>query len=266
MTKQARGARRNGPKGSGLQHAYTELCEQILHLDLPPGANLDEVAFARTLGLSRTPVRQAFIQLRAEGLIELLPNRGARVTPVDLPQVREFFEAFDLAQRAASHWAALRRSDMALAVIDRHRLAFEAAARRLDTRDMMDTNLRFHAAIGEACGNAFFAEHYARLLTLALRLSRIALAYEGRDAATRRSHIDAIVAEHRQMAALIRDGHGQAAERVAHDHSELFRGRVVEYLLNDPTAAISVQPPQQSGGTAISDVPLVGLSNRPGST
>jgi DNA-binding GntR family transcriptional regulator len=232
--------RRNGRKGTGLLHAYGQLREKILHLELPPGANLDEVAFARMLGISRTPVRQAFIQLGAEGLVDLLPNRGARVTPVDLPRVREFFEAFDLIQRAVTHWAALRRSENALSLIDEQRLAFERAAKEFDTRAMMDTNLKFHAAIGNASGNALFAEHYSRLLTLALRLSGIALTYEGKDERTRVAHISTIVAEHRHMSKLLSQGDADGVERLAHQHSELFRGRVMEYMEHSLAPAITI--------------------------
>lgn len=240
MLKRKDSPRRSGRKGTGVLHAYGQLREKILHLELPPGASLDEVAFAKMLGVSRTPVRQAFIQLGAEGLVDLLPNRSARVTPIDLPRVREFFEAFDLIQRAATHWAALRRTQDSLTLIDEQRLAFERAAKRLDTRAMMDTNLHFHAAIGNACGNALFAEHYSRLLTLALRLSGIALAYEGRDDRTRAGHVGVIVVEHRRLTEFIRSGDAQAAEALAHQHCELFRGRLFEYLEHSLASAVSI--------------------------
>jgi DNA-binding GntR family transcriptional regulator len=246
MAKRAPSSQRNGRKGTGLQHAYAQLREKILHRELAPGTNLDEVAFAKMLGVSRTPVRQAFIQLGADGLVDLLPNRGARVTPIDLPRVREFFEAFDLVQRAATHWAAVRRTDKALKAIDEQRLAFEAAAARLDTRAMMDTNLKFHAAIGESCGNTLFAEHYSRLLTLALRLSGLALAYEGKDDRTRAAHLATIVKEHRRMTDLLRAGDALGVEQLAHQHSELFRGRVMEYLGDSLASVISVAPAASS--------------------
>jgi DNA-binding GntR family transcriptional regulator len=239
--------RRNVRKGTGLLHAYGQLRDKILHLELAPGAALDEVAFAKMLGTSRTPVRQAFIQLGADGLVDLLPNRSARVAPVDLPRVREFFEAFDIVQRAATHWAALRRTEQSLALIDTQRLAFEKAAERLDTRAMMDTNLKFHAAIGNACGNTLFAQHYSRLLTLALRLSGIALAYEGQDVRTRAGHLGTIVAEHRRMTEFLSSRDGEAAEALAHEHSELFRGRVMEYLEHSLASAISVSPVTNTG-------------------
>jgi DNA-binding GntR family transcriptional regulator len=199
-------------------------------------------------------VRQAFIQLGSEGLVDLLPNRSARVTPVDLPRVREFFEAFDVVQRAATHWAALRWTEQSLALIDAQRIAFERAAEQLDTRAMMDTNLKFHSAIAAACGNALFAEHYLRLLTLALRLSGIALAYEGQDERTRTRHLATIVAEHRRMTKLLRSGDAHGAEALANQHSELFRGRVMEYLEHSLASAISVSPS--------SDVRAIGLRPR----
>ena len=83
------------PKGSGSRWAYETIRNRILSLELAPGAGLDEQELIASLGVSRTPIREALIQLSAEGLVEMLPNRGARVAKIDLPGVREFFEALD---------------------------------------------------------------------------------------------------------------------------------------------------------------------------
>lgn len=234
--------RRSPPrKGMGVQRAYDEIRDQILHLELQPGQDLDETHFVRRLGVSRTPVRQAFIQLQAEGLVELLPNRGARVAPVDLSTVREFFEVFEVTQRMATRWAALRRTDSDLARIDAGRRAFEATVSKGDVRAMMETNLRFHDAIGFSCGNKLVAKQYAQLLTLALRLSRLALIYEtDGPVQTRSQHLAEIVREHRKMTDLISRGDAEAAERLAREHSELFQRRVSEYLAHSLAPSISL--------------------------
>ena len=217
------------PKGTGTRWAYEEIRNQILSLQLKPGADLDEQVLIGILGVSRTPIREALIQLAAEGLVEMLPNRGARVSRVDLSGVREFFEALDAAQRMVTRWAALRRTQRDITIIDAGRRSFEKAAADGDITGMMDTNLAFHEAIGTTSGNALVAKHYAQLLALGLRLSRISLAYEGTE--TRRDqHIGAIVEDHRIMTGHIVAGDADAAEETARAHTELFRKRVLEYM------------------------------------
>lgn len=217
-------------RGTGARSAYAEIRGRILSLELEPGQNVDEQDFVEALGLSRTPVREALIQLAAEGLVELLPNRGARVAPVDLSTVREFLEALDANQRMVTRWAAIRRSPADLSAIDRARLAFEAAADARDADGMLETNLAFHGAIADACGNGLVAKHYRQLLAFGLRLSRISLAHEpvaGRD---RDEHLERIVGEHAAMLRHIADADADAAEAVARAHTETFRKRLLEYL------------------------------------
>ena len=67
------------PKGAGGARIYGALRERILNLELAPGEAVEEAAVERQLGGSRTLVREALVRLAAEGLIEQLPNRGARV-------------------------------------------------------------------------------------------------------------------------------------------------------------------------------------------
>jgi DNA-binding GntR family transcriptional regulator len=230
-----------GRKGTGTQRAYERLRDRILNLELRPGQNLDEREFVHGLGVSRTPVREALIRLAGEGLVDLLPNRGARVSEVDLSRVREFFEALDVNQRMATRWAALRRTPADLERIDRMRLAFEDAARTRDVRALMDTNLDFHVEIARACGNTLVERYYTHLLTFGLRISRIALLYEGPDpTGNRPEHIAQIVVEHRQMVADLRSGDADAAERVARAHTETFRRRVLEYVSHSLSDGIAV--------------------------
>src|SRR4051794_14946040 len=91
------------PKGSGSQLIYDELRNQILTLEMQPGALVDEPALVRTFKLSRTPVREALIRLEADGLVEIVPNRGARVASLNFDRVNQMFEAMDLFSRAVCY-------------------------------------------------------------------------------------------------------------------------------------------------------------------
>jgi DNA-binding GntR family transcriptional regulator len=216
------------PKRRGSRQVYETLRHKILSLDLRPGASLDELTLVGMLGTSRTPVREALIRLGAEGLVVLLPNRGAHVAPLGLEQVREFFEAVDVVQRTVNHWAALRRRQEDLQEIRAGMLAFEKAAARRDADDMIEANRRFHEAIAGAGRNGYVGESYCRLLTEGLRLSRLLFSYDfayDSDRSLAR-HLDQVILEHRQMEGAIRDQDEGAADRLGGAHARLALARL----------------------------------------
>ena len=86
---------------------YNQLKEQILHLELPPGAAISEIETAEKYNISRTPVRDAFKRLEREGLLEIRPHIGTFISLIDLHavsdvlyirEVLEFSVLSDLAQ------------------------------------------------------------------------------------------------------------------------------------------------------------------------
>lgn len=86
---------------------YAQLKEQILHLELPPGASISEIETAEKYNISRTPVRDAFKRLEREGLLEIRPHIGTFISLIDLRavsdvlyirEVLEFSVLSDLAQ------------------------------------------------------------------------------------------------------------------------------------------------------------------------
>lgn len=74
------------------ERTLRELRELILDAEIPPGARLGEVELAERLGVSRTPVREALTRLAAEGLIEIAPNRGARVATWTVAELEGVFD------------------------------------------------------------------------------------------------------------------------------------------------------------------------------
>lgn len=231
MARAAQKRRLRRDKGSGGRFAYETLRRRILSLALPPGQELDENRLVRELGISRTPVREALIRLASEGLVVVLPNRGARVAPMDLPHLQAHLEAFDLMQRTATRLAARRCSPPQLERLETLVGRFEDAVAAGDTEGMIDKNWDFHRAIAEACGNHHIEKAYTDLLNDGLRISRLAMAYEcygSRSAFD--GHVKNIVNEHRAIVDAIRRGDADAAEQLARSHANLARKRVLEYL------------------------------------
>ena len=128
-----------------------------------PGEKLDEQALARRFDVSRTPVREALQQLASVGLIDLKPNRGAFVREVSIGELIQMFEVMAELEGMAGRLAARRAGEGAILRIRELLAACETAAASRDTDAYYAENGRFHAAIYEACGNAFLASEASRL-------------------------------------------------------------------------------------------------------
>ena len=228
-------------KGAGAEHAYQALRERILSLTLAPGADLEEGVLVETLGMSRTPVREAIIRLASEGLVTLTPNRGARVTSISLDEVRAFFEALDLCQRAITRLAASRRRKADRDRIDATEAAFETAAKKGDVDAMARTNFDFHMAVADAAGNPWLARFFGDLLNQGMRLSRLALVYDPPSGRNRSQHGQDIVEEHRRMIAAIAGGDVDAAEKLAGQHTDLFKRRVTGFVEENLVSNVAVR-------------------------
>jgi DNA-binding GntR family transcriptional regulator len=228
------------PKGTGMQRVYSQIREDIIALRLSPGADLDEASLEERFGVSRTPVREALIRLASDGLIVLLPNRGARVTHIDISDVPQIFEALELCQRATIRWAAVRRTPANVADLRLINRKFLDAATAGDSDLMGDANKEFHATIGRICGNRYFESLYSSLLAVSLRLARTAFAYAPRNGDTHKSYYMEVVRQHDAMIGAIESGDADEAESLARIHTDLFRDRISRYLNSNQAGPIAL--------------------------
>lgn len=166
-------------KISRVSDAYIRLKEAIRNNELPPGFQASEPAIAMRLGMSRTPVREALIRLEAEGLVELIPRRGARVLPIRLSDMKEIYQILaSLESDAAASLAAAKPSNEALRVLSEATGDMEAALDAADLDAWADADDRFHHHLLDMHGNRRLREfilalndqvHRTRIVTLRLR-------------------------------------------------------------------------------------------------
>jgi DNA-binding GntR family transcriptional regulator len=236
---------RSAAKGSNARQVYESLRGRILNLDLRPGADLDESTLVEMYGVSRTPVREALIRLGAEHLVTLLPNRGARVAPIDLQTLDAFFEALNLTQRAVTRWAAIRHSAAHLRPIRAAMKAVEVVAARGDAAAVTDRNCDFHLAIADAAGNDYVADAYRRMLLEGLRLSRISLTFKLDRDNSLAAHIDKVLDDHRVIVEALVARDADRAEALGGTHAWLFRDRVVKNLTFVQADEITIEDREQ---------------------
>lgn len=162
--------------------------ERIVTGVYPPGTRLDEQELASTFGVSRTPVREALIQLASVGLIETKPRRGATVPEVGADRVCEMFEVMAELEAMCGRLAARRISaDDQRALEAAHRAC--EAARDANTPDVYyQLNEVFHQRIYEASHNGFLVEQAVALHRRLRPYRRLQLRVRNRMAASFNEH------------------------------------------------------------------------------
>ena len=111
------------------ERAVDAVRELILRGDFAPGLRLGEVELAERLGVSRTPVREALTRLAAEGLVEISPNRGARVTSWTVAELEGVFDLRSALEPRLTALAAARAGAADVAALD----ALAAGMQRVGT-------------------------------------------------------------------------------------------------------------------------------------
>ena len=187
--------------GTAKDRALDYVKTQVLTGELPGGELISEGDVATVLGMSRTPVREAFLRLEAEGLLRLYPQRGALVVPVSPDEVRAVMEArLVLEQFAAGK--VIGRGPAACAVVFERQsgelLRQRDAASAADWRGFVEADRAFHAITLEESGNTILASFYSTLRDRQMRMIESSLREPDR--------VATIMAEHQGIAEALRDG------------------------------------------------------------
>ncbi len=175
----------------------------------PPGMHLDENELAQKFGVSRTPLREALIQLSSMGIVSVRPRRGAVVADVTPQRLLEMFEVMAELEVMCGRLAARRMSDGEHEELLKAHRACEAACLAGDPDDYYHKNEHFHQVIYAAAHSGFLVEQ-ATVLQRRLRpYRRLQLRVRNRMSASFNEHAQIVEA-------LLQGDPNLAAERLRH--------------------------------------------------
>jgi DNA-binding GntR family transcriptional regulator len=153
------------PRPALHEQVAQRLRQMLVENQIAPGAKLNERELAEVLQVSRTPLREAIKMLAAEGLVELLPNRGAIAVELSEDDVLNTFEVIAGLEAMAGELAAQRISDVELAEIRAMHYEMLAAYTRRDLPAYYRLNAGIHRAINGAARNPVLTAIYTQVNT-----------------------------------------------------------------------------------------------------
>lgn len=155
------------PTGIRRRYLHDEVAERLRELilsgEMEPRERINEGELCARFGISRTPLREALKILATEGLLELLPNRGARVGSVSDAEIHEIIEVVAGLEALAAEFACSAATETEIDKVEAKTLMMERAYQRGDDRSYFTLNREIHELIMQASRNATLAGLYANL-------------------------------------------------------------------------------------------------------
>jgi DNA-binding GntR family transcriptional regulator len=203
------------------------LRDHIVEGNIPDGGRIPERQLCEMLGISRTPLREALKVLAAEGLVELLPNRGARVRQLSERDLGELFDIMGGLESLAGRLACENISDAEIAEIERLHHEMYGFYLHRDMHGYFRVNQLIHQKIVEASRNTTLLGSYANF---AGRIRRVR--YSANFARKRDRWAEAM-REHEAILDALRRRSGSELSDILFTHLRNKRGAAVEYLKGD---------------------------------
>lgn len=201
---------------------FKKLRRAILLEELKAGERLTEIRLADRLGVSRTPIREAMRKLELEGLVVMVPRRGAVVAKISEKNLRDVLEIRRVLDMLCARLACERMSEEAKEKLSTACQDFEEAVKSGDLRDVAQKDVALHNIIIEATGNLTLQQ---MLDNLAEQMYRYRVKYLKDD-----SQYQTLSREHRAICKSIMSGDQDTAVRLAKEHIDNQETAIIRQL------------------------------------
>lgn len=201
---------------------FQTLRQAILKGELQPGERLMEIKLADRLGVSRTPIREAIRKLELEGLVVMVPRKGAAVANITEKDTKDVLEVRRTLEMFAVEVACDRITQEKIVGLKQAAKAFEAAKGSMDLIRIAETDMRFHEIIYEATCNDRLMQ---MLNNLRENMYRYRIEYL-KDP----HYYDSLVREHQEILDAITSGNKEKARKCMRDHIDNQQLAVISRL------------------------------------
>jgi DNA-binding GntR family transcriptional regulator len=182
-----------------------------------------EEDLARAVGMSRTPLREALVQLQTEGLVAIVPRRGVRIVPLTVADMREVHDLLQwLESQAAYALAARADRHVALKALRERLREMKRSLRAGDLRAWADANERFHATLIDSSGNGRLTRICEVLLDQSQRVRSFTLPLRKPPTRTNDAHT--------RMLKAIADGDGDRAVAIQVENKRAWLAELEEII------------------------------------
>ncbi len=196
---------------------FHKVREDILSGKYENNEELKETAIGAELGVSRTPVREALRQLELEGLVNIIPNKGAYVTGISTKDIHDIYVIRSYLEGLAARWACERITEEEIDELEEIVYLSEFHAKKKHFDQIVELDNKFHEKMYHASGSKILEHELTTFHHYVERIRKKSLHNENRAAKSNQEHTAILEA--------IRNRDGELAEKLAHEH-------IIQTILN----------------------------------
>jgi len=200
----------SGDKYSLRGKVYDRIREDILNGVYKEHEELKEASLGKMMDVSRTPVREALRQLELEGLVEIIPNKGARVTGITKKDIEDIYQIRYLLEGLSARWATENVTEEQLEKMEETLYLTEFHAKKGNFTQVYELDSQFHELMYEASGSKMLNHILSDFHMYVTRIRKTSLALDNRSKNS--------TEEHRAILDAIKERNAQKAEECAHNH------------------------------------------------
>lgn len=189
---------------------FNRIREDILSGKYQQDEELKENTIGLELGVSRTPVREALRQLELEGLVNIIPNKGAYVTGISEKDIHDIYVIRSYLEGLCAKWACKNITEQQLVELEEVIYLSEFHMKKEHYEQILELDNKFHELIYEASGSKILEHVLSDFHHYVQRMRKITL--------SRMERVSHSNAEHTAILEAIRKRDGELAEKLAHEH------------------------------------------------
>lgn len=200
------------------ESAYRKLKEKIIYLDFDPGQKIKEKEIREELEIGRTPLREIFIKLEEEGLVQMVPNSGTYITEVSFQSLRDVFEVRQHLIGLAGELAAKRINEEEINKIEE---VIGKMEKESDSKRLMKLDSKVHSLINKATKNEALYENLQKLRQQAIRIW--IFPHE-------KSFMSSFADQFRNLLEALKEGDQDLSKQILQEHTKHFIHQIKDQL------------------------------------
>ncbi len=208
------------PHETGRAYALRALKDNIVQMELKPGSMVSENELASLLQISRTPVREALIELSKVNIVEILPQKGSRISLIDFAMVEESFFVRENLECAVIELVCGKADDADLSRLEANLIlqrAFRASSSDINATAFLDLDNEFHKILFDIAEKPMAFSMIREMSIHFDRIRGMALVYIS---------VDEVLEQHRRLFAAIKKRDAQRAVYEMGNHLNAFRSHM----------------------------------------
>jgi DNA-binding GntR family transcriptional regulator len=206
---------------------YQSLLEDIVHGRISAGKKLQEAELAESFGVSRTPIREALIQLNREGFVDIQRNKGAIVSPLTLKQVEDIYDTIAQLEAGAVEKVIsgnIQRKE--ILYLENLQSELDKISEKKEYTKYTEINQKFHSFFIKKCENDVLFEIVSDLRRKIFRLVVTGVSVP--------MHIDEYLLSHRKIIDAVAEKKPEAAGKLMKNHIQNSKNYLIEIIKNFP--------------------------------